>query len=237
MEFQAAFLGYGEAFLRLFYPSACAACSRLLELEEQSLCLSCLSQVQKLKLLPSEERIRVSLEYGDEGWALFRYEDQVKDLLHQIKFERRRRLLQVFTKDLILFLARRPQLASYDRIIPVPLDRRRRAEREFNQSGILARTICGILKNQTSSLPRLDERTLAKRRPTPPQSLLGREARKINLSQVFRIRNPKRIQGQSVLLVDDIFTTGSTLEEAAKTLKRDGALRVGYLALARVTAH
>ena len=184
-----------------------------------------------MRLLPSEERIRLHLAYGDEGWALFRYEDPVKEVLHKVKFGKRRDLLQLFNADLARFLDRRRQLSSYDCLLPIPLDPRRRLEREFNQSGLLANQI-----HKISKIP-LERKGLVKKRSTPPQSLLGQEARKLNLHHVFHAPHPASIRGKSVLLVDDIFTTGSSLEEAAKTLKASGASRVGYLALARVVAN
>jgi len=221
---------YGEAFLRLFFPSVCALCGHLLELDEKGLCSPCGRGLQKSRLPPSEERIRIRLESASEGWALFRYEDSIKDLLHQIKFARRRDLIHLFDKDLADFLKRRPPLASYDLVIPIPLDRERRMEREFNQSGLLAKGISQILGIK------LEPRALAKTRSTAAQSLLGREARRVNLDGVFRVPYQKRVRNRSVLLVDDIFTTGATIEEAARTLTACSVSRVGYLALARTPA-
>ena len=86
---------------------------------------------------------------------------------------------------------------------------------------------------ESPSQPRLEPRILAKKFSTPPQSLLGKEARRSNLQGVFHVRRPHKIRNRSILLMDDIFTTGATLEEAAKTLKNAGASRVGYLTLAR----
>lgn len=231
MKLRIAFSRYGEAFLRFLYPSFCATCHELLELEEQGLCLPCRKNLRKLRFLPSEERIRLSLAYGDEGWVLFRYEDSVKEILHKIKFGRRRDLLRIFAEDIVSFLERRPQLASYDCIAPIPLDPRRRRERQFNQSGLLAEKIHETLRKKGG--PLLARRALAKRRSTFPQSLLGREGRRLNLHRTFRVPHPGRIRGCSILLIDDIFTTGATFEEAAKTLKAAGVSRVGLFALAR----
>lgn len=224
---------YGEAFLRLLYPSVCALCDQLLELEERSLCLPCHTSLERLKFSPSEERIRLSFAYGDKGWVLFRYEDPVKEILHQIKFGGRRDLLQIFTPEITSLIERRPELWAYDCLLPIPLDGRRLSERQFNQSGLLADKIHEILKGGRGKGPRLERKVLVKRHSTFPQSLLGRESRRLNLHRVFQVPHPRKIQGRSVLLIDDIFTTGATLEEAAKTLKEAGASRVGFLALAR----
>jgi ComF family protein len=199
-----------------------------LELEERGLCGPCFSALQKLRLEPSEERIRIPLSHGQEGWALFRYDGGVKEVLHKIKFERRRDLIPLFTEEMTAFLARRrPRVDAYDLVVPIPLDPERRLEREFNQSSLIAQIVSRITG---LTVPR---NVLKKRHSTPPQTLLGREGRQLNLREVFRVTRPALVRGKSVLLVDDIFTTGSTFEEAAKTLQAAGAERVGYFALAR----
>lgn len=195
-------------------------------MEERGFCLSCRTELRRCRLLPSQERIRTPLTWGDEGWAIFRYEGLVKEVFHKVKFERRRDLLELFREDTALFLSRRPGLSSYEEMVAIPLDAQRRLEREFNQSGLIAGRIARTLGFKINKI-RLKKRT------TLPQSLLGRDERKLNLYRAFRVANPGEVQGKSVLLVDDIFTTGATLEEAAKTLKQAGASRVGYLVLAR----
>ena len=223
---------YFEAFLRLFFPSVCALCDQLLELNERGLCQPCKSNLQKCRLSPSEERIRIPSSSTLEGWALFRYEGSVKDLFHHIKFQKRRDLVNLFDEDLSDFLKHRQiELSSYDYLIPIPLDRRRQVEREYNQSSLLAEKIAKIIGFK------FEPRGLIKKRSTSSQSLLGREARRINLSGVFKVAHPERLQGRAVLLVDDIFTTGATIEEARRTLKAAGAQRIGYLTLARTLSH
>jgi len=115
--------------------------------------------------------------------------------------------------------------------VPIPLDPVRRLERQFNQSAVLAQQI-----RQITGLP-VRSKWLSKKRSTSPQSELGREARSLNLHQVFRVSPFGRVENRSVLLVDDIFTTGATFEEAAKALKKEGASRIAYLALARSPSH
>ena len=223
---------YGEALLRLFYPSLCASCSHLLALEERGLCETCLKNLNPLKLEPSEEKIRIPLSNAKEGWAIFRYEGLVKDLLHKVKFERRRELLRIFYPQIAYFLSRRAEFTSYDCIIPVPLDPQRRLEREFNQSDLIAQQVHRLL-----GIPHLLKRTIRKRHSMLPQSLLGREARRMNVGHAFRVLHPQNIRGRSILLVDDIFTTGATIEEVSKILRAAGAARVGYLTLARTMAN
>ena len=233
MELRHEFFFYGEAFLRLFYPGLCASCNRLLELEERGLCTVCLEDLLKFKLEPSEERIRTTVRATSEGWAIFRYEGLVKEVLRKVKFEGRRDLLRAFYPEIAQFLSRRAPLATYDCLLPVPLDSHRRLEREFNQSGLLAKRIHRFLERS----PRLLTRTLIRKHSPLPQSLLGREARRVNVSHAFSIPNGRAVRGRSVLIIDDIFTTGATIEEIARVLRSAGASRVGYLTLARTAAH
>lgn len=171
----------------------------------------------------------MNLSWGDAGWALFRYDGTIKEVFHKIKFQKRRDLIRLFAEEIRAFFARRPELGLYDYVAAIPQDSRRRLEREFNQSEVIASYIRKILKRRGKGL-------LTKKRLTPPQSLLGREERLLNLQGMFRVPSPARIREKSVLLVDDIFTTGATLEEAARTLKQAGALEIGYFVLARTFA-
>lgn len=223
---------YTEAFLRLFYPGLCVACVRLLELDEKGLCQNCGKVLQKLRLDPSEEKIRVRLPDADEGWSLFRYDGLVKDIFHYIKFKKRRDLLRIFDWEIQRFLKRHDHFSSYDAILPVPMDHGRRLAREFNQSGLLAQTVHHFLKT-----PRFQTSLLARKRGALPQSLLGREARRINVDHVFSVRRLKHVEGKSFLVIDDIFTTGATIAEISRILKAAGVARVGYLTLARTLAN
>ena len=222
---------YREALVRLFFPGLCAFCRQLLELEEKGLCRICRGPLIKLRLLPSEERIRVHLSRVDEAWTLFRYEEAVKEIIHKIKFGKRRDLLHLFNEELRQFFSRDNRFADYDCMVPIPLDSGRRIEREFNQSSLLASKIAKVLKI------RIEQKGLGKRRRTPAQSLLGREGRKLNMERAFYVPRPEKIRGRAVLIVDDVFTTGATLEEAAKTLKAAGASQIGFFALARTFPH
>ena len=104
-------------------------------------------------------------------------------------------------------------------ILPVPLHRKRLRERGFNQAVILARQIA-----KRFALP-LDFLTLKRAVFTAPQVGLGREERSVNVRGAFAVRKPERIAGETVLLVDDVYTTGSTLTECARTLLKARRIR------------
>lgn len=113
-----------------------------------------------------------------------------------------------------------------DIIVPVPLHPRRLLKRGFNQSLEIARAL-----GEQLEVPVLTD-GLTRTRHTPPQTRLGRTARQHNIKDAFQA-HPDRITDKTILLLDDVYTTGSTLSECARTLKRAGATRVDVLVLAR----
>jgi len=115
----------------------------------------------------------------------------------------------------------------YDRVIPVPLHPSRLRQRGYNQSLLLAREV-----SQKYLIP-LDFTSLRRVRPTPPQTQLSGAERRKNIRGAFAVQNPEPLAKASILLIDDVFTTGATVEECSKILLRAGAKRVDVLTLAR----
>ncbi len=113
-----------------------------------------------------------------------------------------------------------------DVIVPVPLHRNRLLKRGFNQATELARVLAGKLGRPMSA------DGLIRTRNTVPQTRLGHRERQANIKDAFAA-DPARVGDRSVLLVDDVYTTGATLRECARTLKRAGARPVQVLVLAR----
>lgn len=116
---------------------------------------------------------------------------------------------------------------AYDAIVPVPLHLSRLRWRGFNQAVVLGRPLSAqrVCPMHTLALERV--------RPTPPQVGLGGEERRRNMANAFRVRPEWGLSGKRVLLVDDIYTTGATVDECAKVLRRAGARAVDVAVLAR----
>jgi len=130
--------------------------------------------------------------------------------------------------DLLLAAFRRNGFENVSLIVPVPLSKRRKIERGFNQAEVIAEALArgtGI-KVDTYSLTRVQH--------SPIHRIgMDRKARDLSVKDAFRVVRPKLIDGQSVLIVDDVFTTGATVSYCAKSLKKSGARSVNVLTLAR----
>jgi ComF family protein len=164
----------------------------------------------------------------DRLLALWSYEPPLDKVVQALKFRRLDYLGSHMARALAGELS--GELASVDAIVPVPLHWRRRLTRGYNQAERIARPLARAL-----GLPLT--RALSRSRATPPQSLLSRKERLANLRRAFRVRHPERLQARHLLLVDDVATTGATLDAAATVLKGAGAATVTALVAGRTPLH
>jgi ComF family protein len=125
--------------------------------------------------------------------------------------------------------------ADIDLVLPVPLHRRRFRHRGFNQAYLLIKDWTGPDSPLTGLSPAIvvARQAISRIRPTTPQTGLGRKDRLQNIKKAFRVDEKPVIEARRILLVDDVYTTGATADECAKTLLRSGATRVDVLTLAR----
>ncbi|MFW6124121.1 MAG: ComF family protein, partial [Acidobacteriota bacterium] len=114
-----------------------------------------------------------------------------------------------------------------DAVLPIPLHKKRKRERGFNQSYELAKYIA-----ENRGIEMLD-RVLIKKINVPPQTSLPAEQRKINNKGAFEVKNPHRIRKKTLLLVDDVYTTGATIRECSLVLMKSGAKEVRAITLAQ----
>jgi ComF family protein len=158
--------------------------------------------------------------------AFFLYEEPIKEVIHRFKYQGKTACLPSFAR----FARHLPHAAEMEGatwIVPVPLHASRLRERGFNQSLLLARAFFPKDHRVTPDL-------LIRSRPTEPQTSFNGAARRTNLKNAFAVVTPQRLAGKKILLVDDVFTTGTTVNECARVLKKAGAAEVMVLTLARV---
>lgn len=231
-----------EAALSLFYPPHCAACSADTA-AGCHLCEQCASGVREIRA-PFCQRCSESFDGAITGAftcancahreftfeaavSRFRSEGVVREFIHRFKYERQFYLRHQLGDWLAAaWLDERIQHRPVDYLIPVPLHSARRREREFNQAEVLAR----ILGKRTGT-PVLE--ALRRNRYTSTQTRLNRRERMENLHGAFELRHNSPVQSRHLIIVDDVFTTGSTVEECARVLSQAGAESIRVVTVAR----
>jgi len=155
------------------------------------------------------------------------FEGVLREAIHALKYDLRIVMAQPLAELMARSFPDTRLGAKVDLVIAVPIHRKRMMERGFNQSAELSRIFC-----KRVSLP-LESGVLYKSRETRHQVDLPHDLRAINVAGAFSVRKAENIMGRKVLLIDDVFTTGSTLNEVAKTLRSAGAGAVYAYTLAR----
>jgi len=216
-------------FLELIYPALCLICEKA-ETSRRThlLCEKCLREIETRPLPAAAAAGELSSGNLDELHAGWSFDDAMQAVIHAFKYRRCSSLSRVFgamlAQRLQNDLAREMQQAV---LVPVPLHRRRGRERGFNQSILLAQTLAEVWKMKI--LPRALERT----RFTQPQATLTAAERQKNVAGAFAAAGKPNLQNQTIFLVDDVFTTGATMNACATALKAAGAGNVVGVVLAR----
>jgi ComF family protein len=161
------------------------------------------------------------------------YEGELRDLIHLLKFQQVRPAASVLGRMAAEAIGKLQDAIPAGRIpvIPVPLYKRKQAERGFNQAELIAQ----VALKQLSRPQRLElcRGVLLRRRDTGSQIGLTRHQRRENLRGAFAVSDPTRILNRDILLIDDVFTTGTTVSECTRVLLRAGAARVWVATVAR----
>jgi ComF family protein len=222
-----------DAILNLLFPQLCVLCgAQIFERRWSAACPDCWSKLEPIPRpfclqcgmpAPAIETRCGACRRGEHAFdfarSLYLFNDPMRGVIHHLKYSARVSLAKPLGPPLRACLA----LGGFEAkvVVPVPLHRARVRERGFNQAELLARQL---------GLP-VNLRLLKRRKNTPSQTGLSRSQRTLNLSAAFEVQSAPP---DKVLVVDDVYTTGSTLHEIAKTLKRAGASRVEVLTVARV---
>ncbi|MGB9765530.1 MAG: ComF family protein [Candidatus Saccharicenans sp.] len=226
------------------FPSRCPLCGQLLEKPgDKIVCSQCLSQIEIhhgpvceicgrfLYHQSGEKAICLKCYESPPVFSQHRslgpYAGALKEIIILFKY----RGYEVLSKTLSLTLYNNFQkgnlFSGIDFIVPIPLHRQKYKTRGFNQAELLTKNL-SIL----SGRPWL-KNILVKIKNTPAQVSLEAQEREKNLKGAFAIRKPEKIEGQTLLLVDDVFTTGSTINECARILRQNGAREVRALTIAQ----
>ncbi len=230
--------------LHILFPKTCLHCRKDLEFRDTApLCPECFSRMERIPGLFCN-RCGLPLPYGGAHChacrggrgdqykcslirAAFVFNPQLRSLVHAFKYKGKTSLARHFGNWLAAAWERYPEIHDSDILSFVPLSQKRLKERGYNQSGLLAKAFA--VKTGLA----LEDGLLKKSKETKSQASLSKAERMENIKNAFEVIDPARVKGKKVLLIDDVCTTGATLEECASALKKAGAQKVSALVLAR----
>lgn len=231
-----------EDFLHLLFPPRCPLCDEVLFhslfAQGELVCQKCKDKPEYVKEpvcsrcgKPLEdEREEYCYDCGRktcefvQGKALWVYKGIVKDSLYRFKYHNRQEYAEYYSLELIRVYGEWLRRCDIQAVVPIPLSQRRLRQRGFNQAELIARKI-----GEKMNLP-VRCNLLLRIRDTKAQKELNDAERKNNLKRAFKTRTNK-VQLDHILLIDDIYTTGSTMNEAAKELKQAGAEKIYCLSV------
>jgi ComF family protein len=230
-----------SASLDLLFPPSCPYCKKDIRNSTQLLCRECFERLKFIKtpycsccgrVFPGNEENHLCGACLKPSWkfdkvrSLFAYEEIIAGLIHNLKYSGKMTGLETF-KWLSGQSAVLNDFATPDFIIPVPLHVKRLRKRGFNQALVLARSLFPEEKEK------IRYNILVRATDTPSQTGLSGKKRRKNLKNAFIIEKASEITGKNILLLDDVFTTGSTANECAKALKAAGCKKVEVLTICR----
>ena len=223
---------YLANFLALFFPQLCPACGNELVSHEKVICTDCHYNLPLTNFHLQTDNIVARQFWGkinlEGAYALYYFTKggKVQNLIHYFKYKGMQQIGNTLGNIAGSQLAANPKFASIDYIIPVPLHKSRLKERGYNQSACFAQ---GLAEKLNGSV---EEDNLIRTRATETQTHRSRFERFENMQEVFAVKNPEKLKGRHVLLVDDIVTTGSTLEACAIPLLQIEGLKLSIATIA-----
>jgi len=218
-------------FLDLIYPHLCFCCGRRLRKEEKYLCLRCSMEVTPATHIVEEKELsfkgRVLI---DHLFSLYKFhkESAIQTIIHHFKYKKKSNLAVYMGERMGEYLATHFEEVKFDFIVPIPLHPKKERERGYNQSEKLSQGISRVLH--------IPVRTDFLRRThyTKTQTHLEYEERYKNVQGIFCVEKGEELVGRHILLVDDVFTSGSTLESASKEILSIKGVHLSLFTLAMV---
>ncbi len=221
-----------SGFLSLLFPQVCLVCGNHLVQSETSICQHCVLELPKtgyhtLKDNPVEKLFwgKTTMEFAS-AFFFFQKGNIAQKILHQLKYKGNKNIGIELGKHYASELVGSSVMDTIDYIVPVPLHKNKLKKRGYNQSEMIA-----IGLSQVLSIP-LDTQTLVRSIENPTQTKKGVFERWENTHGVFTLINTRIFENKHVLLVDDVLTTGSTIEACANAIKQASNAKVSFISLA-----
>lgn len=221
-----------DDFVSLFLPRLCLACRAHLVRGERILCTECLLSMARTDFHQKRDNTLEQTFWGRclieraAAFSVYKRGSRIRKLIHSLKYDGRRDIGRVLGEYYGTLLAESGFMDGIDLIIPVPLHPARERHRGYNQSECIAMGL-----SSSTGVP-LRNDIITRAAEAGSQTKRGRYERWENVQGIFRLRKPERIRSRHVLVVDDVITTGSTIEACVGTLQEAGNVRVSVAALA-----
>lgn len=218
-----------RGLVHLFYPQLCEGCNQPLLQQEHIVCIACEHQLPYThyhSVEHNETALRLSGRFPFEhatSLAYFNEETILQQLLHRLKYKERKGIGMFLGKQ--LGEALKPLGWQLDAIIPVPLHKRKYAKRSYNQSELIAEGISMAL-----NIP-VWPHALERVKNTTTQTDKSRQERMDNVKDAFKMKSGKSLMNKHILLIDDVLTTGATMEACANELLRINGVKVSVAAI------
>lgn len=214
-----------ETILNLIYPKTCGICGKI---TPNALCKKCEINLNKQSENQiTKEGTEIEDKYFNELMYIFRYEGKIRKIIIDYKFNEKSYIYVTFVNFLLKNKKIFENIKKYDTIVPVPISPKRQKERGYNQSLLIAREIAHKTNLE------LMNNCLIKTKNIIEQSKLNKEDRAQNIYGVYELKNKQLIENKKILLIDDIYTTGSTVNECSRILRMANPEKIGVLVLAK----
>ena len=221
-----------DDFISLLFPRLCYGCGNHLVRNESLICTECYVMIPRTNYHLEPDNPVAQLFWGRcriEKAAAFSYytrDSRIRKLIHQMKYKGAREIGAELGRIYAVSLMSSKFLDDIDIIIPVPLHHSKVRQRGFNQSDVISQGISSV-----SGLP-VNTTTLVRKTVTQTQTRKSRYERWTNVSDIFYVTDEDKLKGRHVLLVDDVITTGSTIEACADEILKTEATKVSVAAIA-----
>lgn len=226
-----------EELIAAVFPRRCAICDKVIE-ASANVCRECGTRVHPIrgatcmkcgKKLSDSERMYCydcgrKLHHFDRGWAIFEYED-VRKSLYRFKYAGRAEYGRFYAEAADMYLGEVLRSLHADAIIPVPIHRRRMRMRGYNQASVFAHEL-GV----RIDVPVLDD-YIIRQKATIPLKKLGESERRNNLKKAFII-GPNVVKLSTIIIIDDIYTTGATIDTISNVCREGGIKHIYFLTVA-----
>ncbi|NLV37412.1 MAG: ComF family protein [Clostridiaceae bacterium] len=213
--------------ISLIYPPKCIFCKQLLEHDASIyVCDSCYEKLPFLKMEIMSVFTDAGNNHCDGVVSVFEYTGVVKESLIRFKFYNEPSYYKTYARVIDDRVSKLLDMNDYQLVMSVPLHKDREFSRGYNQAYLISKELSRTIKLKECS------GAIVRSRQTQTQSLLDKQRRSQNVMGAFEVTKPAKVAGKSILLVDDIFTTGATLEECSRVLKAAGAAKVTAVVVA-----